>query len=74
MSTEFRKNAVLAVIALVVLLIGTASGNAFVMLGISLASLILIGLLSKKQIGIRVIFIVAVAAITAAFTAFVMAM
>ena len=44
-----RRNDMLGVIAVFVLLIGTASNNAYVMAGLSLAGLILLPLFCPKQ-------------------------
>jgi NAD/NADP transhydrogenase beta subunit len=73
MSTESRKDDWLGTIAVVVLLIGTATGNAYGMLGMSVAALALIALFYRKQMGSGAILVTLVAAVTATVIGTVMA-
>ena len=74
MSKESRRNDLLGAIAVVVLLIGTATGNAFAMLGMSMAALALIAMFYRKQMGSGAILVTLVAAVTATVIGTVMAM
>ena len=74
MSTESRRDDLLGAIAVVVLLIGTATGNAYAMLGMSVAALALIALFCRKQMGSGAILVMLVAAVTATVIGTVLAM
>jgi hypothetical protein len=64
----------IAVIAVVVLLIGTALGNAFAMLGISVVALGLLAFFRREQIGRGPILVAVMATVTSTVIAFFMAM
>ena len=72
MSTETRKDGLVVAISILVLVIGTATGNAYAMFGISLAALVLVGLWYRKRIGSGAILITSLAAVTAMAIAFVL--
>jgi hypothetical protein len=61
-------------IAVIVLLIGTATGSAYVMLGMSVTALVLLALFYRKHIGTGAILAAFMAAITAAIIGIVVAM
>lgn len=66
MATDSRKDDMLAVVAVVILVIGAATGNAYVMLGMSVAVLVLLVLLFRRQIWGGALLVSFVAAVTAA--------
>ena len=72
MATASRRDDLLGVIAVVVLLIGTATGNAHAMLGMSVAALFLIGVFCRRRIGSGALLVAIVAAVTAAAIGIVM--
>jgi polyferredoxin len=74
MHTDSLRDDLLAAIAVIVLLIGTASGNAYVLLGMSIAGLVLMAVFWRQQIGRGAILVALVAAVTATVIGFVMAM
>jgi hypothetical protein len=65
MATDFRRDDMLGAIGVVILLIGTATGNAYVMLGLSLTALLLLTLFYRQRIGTGAILAAFVAAVTA---------
>jgi hypothetical protein len=73
MNTNSRRDDLLAVIAVVILLIGAATGNAYAMLGMSVATLIVLAVFYRRQIGSGVILVSFAAALTAAAIGFVVA-
>jgi len=74
MPTASRRDDVLGAIAVIVLLIGTATGSAHVMLGMSVTALVLLALFYRQRIGTGAILTAFVAAITAAIIGFVVSM
>lgn len=52
MPVDSRKDDLLGAIAVIVLLIGTATGNAYAMLGMSVVSLVLIAVFCRQKIGV----------------------
>jgi hypothetical protein len=66
MTTASRRDDGFGAIAVVVLLIGTATGNAYVMLGMSVTALILLALFNRQGIGTGAILAAFAAAVTAA--------
>ena len=73
MNTNSRKDDLLAVIVVVILLIGAALGNAYAMLGMSVATLIALAVFYRRQIGRGAILVSLAAALTAALIGFVVA-
>ena len=73
MPAASRKDDLLGAIAVIVLLIGTATGNAYAMLGMSVAALVLIALFCRRRIGSGALLVALVAALTAAAIGIVMA-
>jgi hypothetical protein len=66
MATGSRRDDVLGVIGVIILLIGTATGNAYAMLGMSVTALILLAVFCRRQIGSGALLVAFVAAVTAA--------
>jgi hypothetical protein len=66
MATGSRRDEVLGAIGVIILLIGTATGNAFAMLGISVAALTLLAVFCRRKIGSGSLLVAFVAAVTAA--------
>ena len=73
MPSDARRDDLLGAIAVIVLLIGTATGNAYAMLGMSVVALVLIAMFYGRRIGSGAILVAAVAAVTAAVIGVVMA-
>jgi len=65
MNTGSRIDDILGAIAVVVLLIGTATDNAYVMLGMSVTALILLSVFFRQKLGSGAILVAIVAAVTA---------
>jgi hypothetical protein len=74
MSTETRRDGLVVAISILVLVIGTATGNAYAMFGISLAALALVTIWYRKRIGGGAILITSLAAVTAMVIAFALTM
>ena len=74
MSAASPRNDFVAVIALLVVVIGMATGHAYLMLGLSTASLLFLGLFYRKQISSGVILFTVAVAFVAAFTGAFIAM
>ncbi len=74
MPTGSRRDDVVGAIAVIVLLIGTATGSAYVMLGLSVTALVLLALFYRKHIGTGAILAAFLAAITAAIIGVVVSM
>jgi hypothetical protein len=74
MPAALRKDDILGAITVIVLLIGTATGSAYVMLGMSVTALILLALLYRQSIGAGAILVAVVPAVTAAIIAVVVSM
>lgn len=74
MPTNSRRDDILGAIAVIVLLIGTATGSAYVMLGMSVTALILLALFYRQRIGTGAILAAFVAAVTAAIVGIVVSM
>ena len=72
MPTESRKNDLFGAIAVIVLLVGTATGNAYALLGLSVAALVLMVVFGRKQLGRGALLAGLVAAVTAAVIAIVL--
>jgi hypothetical protein len=73
MPTDSRRDDILGAIAAIVL-IGTATGSAYVMLGMSVTALILLALFYRQRIGTGAILATFMAAVTAATTGIVVSM
>ena len=73
MVTGSRRDDVLGAIGVIILLIGTASGNAYAMLGMSVTAIILLAVFSRRQIGSGALLVAFVAAVTAAVIGIVVA-
>ena len=69
MPTESRKDDLLGAMFVIVLLIGTATGNALALLGMSVAALILMGVFGRKRLVHWALLVALVAALTAAVIA-----
>jgi len=74
MPVDSRIDDLLGAIAVIVLLIGTATGNAYTMLGMSVVSLVLIAAFCRQKIGSGAILVALVAAVTATAIGIVVAM
>ena len=72
MPTESRKDDLLGAMFVIVLLIGTATGNALALLGMSVAALILMGVFGRKRLVHGALLVALVAALTAAVIAVVL--
>lgn len=73
MPTDSRRDDLLGVIAVIVLMISTATGNAYAMLGMSVAALVLMTVFCRRRIGNGSLLVALVAAVTAAAIAIVVA-
>lgn len=73
MATGSRRDDVIGAIGVIILLIGTATGNAFAMLVMSVTALILLTVIYRRQIGSGALLVAFVAAVTAAVIGFVVA-
>lgn len=73
MATGSRRDDLLGVIGVIILLIGTATGNAYAMLAMSVTALILLAVFYRRQIGSGALLVVFVAAVTAAMIGIVVA-
>jgi hypothetical protein len=73
MSTESRREDWLGAVAVVVLLIGTATGNALVLLGLSVTTLVLIAVFHRKLMGKGAMLVALVAAVAATVLGIVLA-
>ena len=74
MAVDSRRDEMLAGIAVFVLLVGTATGNASVMLGMSEAAVVLMAVFCRRKIQSGQLLVAFVAAVTAAAIGIVMAM
>jgi hypothetical protein len=74
MPTGSRRDDLVGAIAVIVLLIGTATGSAYVMLGMAVTALILLSLFYRQHIRTGAILAAFMAAITAAIIGFVVSM
>jgi O-antigen ligase len=72
MLTESRRDDLFGAIAVIVLLIGTATGNAYALLGMSVAALMLMVVFGRKRLGRGALLAALVAAVTAAVIAIVL--
>ena len=72
MVTGSRRDDVLGAIGVIILLIGTASGNAYAMLGMSVTA-ILLSVFNRREIGSGALLVAFVAAVTAAVIGIVVA-
>ena len=72
MSTESRRDDIFGAIAVIVLLIGTATGNAYALLGLSVTALGLMVVFGRKRFGGGGLLAAFVAAVTAAVIAIVL--
>ena len=66
MPKDYRRDGLLGVIAVIVLLLGTATGNAYAMLGMSVAAFVLMMVFCRQRIGSGALLVANVAAVTAA--------
>ena len=73
MDTASRRDDMLGAIGVIVLLIGTATGNAYAMLGLSVTALSLLTVFHRRQIGRGALLVAFVAAVTAAVIGIVVA-
>lgn len=73
MSAGSRRDDIVGAIAVIVLLIGTATGNAFALLAMSVAALILLTAFYRRQVGAGPILVALVAAVAAAVIGLVVA-
>jgi hypothetical protein len=64
-ATDSRKDSIIAVIGVLVLLIGTATGNAWAMLAMSVVALVVMAVLYRRGLGRNMIRAIIVAAATA---------
>ena len=69
-----RRDDLLGAIAVIALLIGTATGSAYVMLGMSVTALILLAVFYRQHIGNGAILAAFVAAVTAAIISIAVSM
>ena len=74
MPAQSRWDDMVGAIAVIVLLIGTASGSAYVMLGVSVTAFILLVSIYRQHLGTGAILVAFVAAVTAATIAIVSSM
>ena len=74
MPTPSRRDDAVGAIAVIVLLIGTATGSAYVMLGMSVTALILLAVFYRQHLGTGAILAAFVAAVTAAIIALVVSL
>jgi len=74
MPAPSRWDEMVGAIAVMVLLIGTASGSAYVMLGMSVTAIILLAAIYRQHLGTGAILVAFVAAVTAAIIAVVCSM
>jgi hypothetical protein len=74
MPTGSRRDDLLGAIAVIVLLIGTATGSAYLLLGMSVTAIVLLALFYRKHVGTGAIFAAFMAAITAAIIGIVASM
>jgi hypothetical protein len=74
MPTGSRRDDMLGAVAVIVLLIGTANGSAYVMLGMSVTVLILLALFYRQHLETGAILAAFVAAVTAAIIGIVVSM
>ena len=66
MPAHCRRDDLLGAIAVIILLIGTATGNAYAILGMSVAALIVLIVFYRQRIGSGAILVALVAAVVAA--------
>ncbi len=69
-ATESRKDSIVTAIGVLVLLLGTATGNAWVMLAMSVVALAVMAVLYRRGPGRNTIRVILVAAATAFVVAF----
>lgn len=74
MHVNAQRDDLLGALAVIVFLIGTATGNAYAMLGMSVVALILIAVFRRERIGSGAILVTLVAAVTALAIGIVMTM
>ena len=72
MLTDSRREDLFGAISVLVLLIGTATGNAMILLAMSLAALLLMVMFGRKRLGRGALLAALVAAVTAAVIAIVL--
>ena len=72
MPTDSRRDDLFGVISVFVLLIGTATGNALIMIAMSLATLLLMVMFGRARLGRGALLAALVAAVTAAVIAIVL--
>ena len=63
-------NGIVTAIGILVLVLGTASGNAYVLFTMAIAAIVAVALFGRKSFSWRVVFGVTVAAVTACAVAF----
>jgi hypothetical protein len=66
METDSRRDDVVGAIGVIIVIIGTATGNAYAMLGLSVTALALLTVFYRQQIGSGPLLVAFVAAVTGA--------
>ena len=66
MSTDSRRDDIVGAVAVLILLIGTATGNAYALLGMSVTASVLLALFYRRHIGRGAVLVAFVAAVAAA--------
>ena len=74
MPTESRRDDLFSAITVIVLLLGTATGNAYALLGMSVVGIVLMVVFGRKRLGRGALLAALVAAVTAAVIATVLIM
>jgi hypothetical protein len=74
MPTDTQREDIVGAIAVIVLVIGTATGSAAVMLGMSVTAIVLLALVYRKRIGTGAILAALMAAVSAAVIGIVVSM
>ena len=64
-ANESRMNGFVEAVGIMVLMLGTATGNAYVMLAMAVAAIVAVAILGRTSLSWRALFGMAVAAVTA---------
>lgn len=67
---DSKLNGILTAIGIIVLLVGTATGNAYVMFALAIAAIVPVAIFGRKSFSWRALFGMTVAAVTAFAVAF----